>query len=131
MNNQTITLTWFDDAEDEITHSFPSIKEVCGRCEGHGTHLTPSIGEHAYSSEEFYESFCEPEDRAEYFKRGGIYDVTCDLCHGANVVAVVDEAHLSEADKEKFLSYEKCERLQAQYDADDAATYRMESGYRE
>jgi len=66
-------------------------KEVCPRCEGHGTHLTPSIGNHAYTMEEFNETFWEEEDRAEYFKRGGIYDVICEECKGANVVDVMDE----------------------------------------
>ncbi len=79
-----------DDGERVVT--LPVKMEVCSRCEGHGYHLTPSIGEHAYSQEEFYEAFDDEEDRAEYFRRGGIYDVRCYDCKGANVVPVVDES---------------------------------------
>src|ERR1700678_339673 len=126
--SHTINLTWVDEFGNDLAHSFPAVNEVCDRCEGHGTHLTPSIGEHAYSSEEFCESFCEPEDRAEYFKRGGIYDVQCEACHGANVVAVVDRAHLSPADKEVFASFMVYENQQTKWDAEDRATYSTESG---
>ena len=63
---------------------------VCPRCDGHGSILTPSIGEHAFSSEEFTEAFCDDEDRAAYFTRGGKYDVTCPTCLGKNVVPSPD-----------------------------------------
>lgn len=129
--SRTINLTWYDNDGNEVTHSFPAVNEVCDRCDGHGTYLNPSIGNHAYSIEEFYESFSDDEDRAEYFKRGGIYDVQCEQCHGANVVAVVDETHLSPADKEVFESYMSYETKVARWDAEDAAAYRMETGYRE
>jgi len=86
----TITITLYNDDGDEETHELPAKFEVCSRCEGHGTHLNPSIGEHAYSVEEFNESF-DDEERAEYFKRGGIYDVRCEECGGEKVTAVADE----------------------------------------
>lgn len=76
--------------EEERTITLPVKFEVCGRCDGHGSHLTPSIGEHAYSVEEFYESFDDEEDRVEYFRRGGRYDVTCERCRGLRVEAVPD-----------------------------------------
>jgi hypothetical protein len=79
-----------DDGED-ITHELPSRFEVCSRCDGHGTHLTPSIGEYAYSEEEFNEAFDDDEDREAYFERGGKYDVRCETCHGKRVEEVVDE----------------------------------------
>ncbi len=77
-----------DDGERVVT--LPVRLEVCSRCHGTGYHLTPSIGEHAYSMEEFRESF-DPEEAEEYFRRGGIYDVTCERCKGRNVEEVVDE----------------------------------------
>ncbi len=88
LNRKTFTLYTEDGDEEEV--SFPVKLEVCSRCEGHGTHLTPSIGEHAYTSEEFFEEFDE-EGREEYFKRGGMYDVRCTRCNGKNVEPVIDE----------------------------------------
>jgi len=78
--------------EEEREITLPVKMEVCDRCQGHGTHLTPSIGEHAYSARAFDNAFPEPEDKEEYFRRGGRYDVQCLTCKGANVVPVVDEA---------------------------------------
>lgn len=71
-------------------YTLPARFEVCDRCEGYGTHLQEDIGSHAYSAEEFAESF-DDEERGEYFKRGGRYDVQCSTCRGARVVLVVDE----------------------------------------
>jgi RecJ-like exonuclease len=78
-----------DDGEEG--HELPAKFEVCPCCQGHGTHLAASLGGYAYTQEEFYESFSDEVDRAEYFKRGGIYDVLCEECRGRNVVLVVDE----------------------------------------
>lgn len=86
-----IKFTEMTDEGNEVEHELPSRFAVCSRCEGHGTHLTPSIGEHAYSQEEFEETFHDEEDREEYFKRGGIYDVTCETCGGKRVEEVIDE----------------------------------------
>ena len=91
-NTITITLT-DEETGDEVEHELPARMEVCPRCDGHGTHLNPSIGEHAYTREEFDETF-DDEDREEYFRRGGKYDVQCLSCRGKNVVAVVDEERL-------------------------------------
>lgn len=77
----------------EYTHELPAVYAVCSECEGHGTHLTPSIRDHGYSMEEFHESFDE-EEREHYFRRGGMYDVTCSVCKGKRVELVVDEAIL-------------------------------------
>jgi len=75
---------------EEITHELPSKLIVCTKCGGHGTHLNPSIGEHAYSAEEFQQEF-DQDEQEEYFTRGGIYDVQCTVCDGENVEEVVDE----------------------------------------
>lgn len=74
-------------------YDLEAIFEVCERCEGHGTHLHPDIGEHAYTMEEFNESF-DDEEREQYFKHGGMYDVPCVECKGARVVLVPDVAFL-------------------------------------
>ena len=85
-----ITISIYDEDGDEIEIELPAKYIVCPKCEGHGTHLIPSIGEHAYSEEEFAEAF-DDEGRSEYFKRGGIYDVKCTVCKGERVALTVDE----------------------------------------
>src|ERR1700744_5970426 len=104
-----IDITYIDENGDEVSTSLPSKKIVCTRCDGHGTHLNPSIGSHAYSAEEFDEAF-EPgsEEREHYFRRGGMYDVSCEECKGKNVVDVVDEDSCKSAeDKAHLAAYNK------------------------
>ena len=46
MSEKTLKIRLFGDSENESTeHDLPAKFEVCGRCEGYGTHLTPSIAE--------------------------------------------------------------------------------------
>lgn len=86
----TITFTHETTGGFEHEHALPAKMAVCERCEGHGTHLHPAIGGHAYTREEFDREFDE-EERGEYFRRGGRYDVACQDCGGRRVVPVVDE----------------------------------------
>jgi len=111
----------------ETEYVLPGRFEVCPRCEGHGTHLTPSIGEHAYSAEEFNETFWEPEDRAEYFRRGGMYDVDCETCRGKRVILVPDEdaCRLTLRGRRLLALYEAIELAKAE----DAAERRREERY--
>ena len=127
MTKETITVTLEDDDGNETEHELPSKMIVCERCEGHGTHLTPSIGEHAYSQEEFYDSF-DDEGREEYFRRGGIYDVTCFDCKGKNVVQVVDSELCEKNEKLKPIYEQWCEQEEdrAQSDAEYESVCRME-----
>jgi len=113
------TITFEDDDGEE--HALPARFEVCDRCEGHGMHLSPSIGEHAYSAEEFAESYDEDE-AAEYFTRGGMYDVTCLDCGGARVVAVVDETACPPALLAAFLARQEED---AEWARESAAERRM------
>jgi hypothetical protein len=85
------------------TLKLPAKREVCHRCEGEGTILNPSIGEHAYSAEEFDEAF-EPgsEEREHYFKRGGMYDVRCPECEGDRVVAVLDREEMKDRPRRRL-----------------------------
>jgi hypothetical protein len=123
-----ITLKVFDDDGDEIELTLPAKNEVCDRCEGHGTHLTPSIGEHAYSSEEFEEAFDE-EGRKEYFRRGGIYDVQCHECKGNKVVPVVNEDALNDEEKKEYAGFQAIQEKRWEEEADmraeEAAERRM------
>jgi len=106
----------FWNGDDEVTAELPAKNEVCDKCEGHGTHLNPSIGEHAYSAEEFHESF-DDEQAEEYFKRGGMYDVTCSVCKGKNVVLVVDSSQCTTPEQKETLKAHK-RYMKAQRDAD-------------
>ena len=122
----TMTVTYTNEEGDEIEAELPAKKEVCPRCEGHGSHLNPSIGEHAYSMEEFHEAF-DDEGRAEYFKRGGIYDVTCHECHGKNVITVIDEdACTTDEQKAHLAAWEREEEENARYESESRAEARME-----
>lgn len=124
-----IKLTWWNEDGEETTYEFPAINEVCDRCEGFGTHLTPSIGLHAYSTGEFNESFDEDE-KYEYFRRGGIYDVSCEVCNGKNVVVIVSENLLNEEEKTLYAQYQICEERIERYRAEDDVVRRMENGWR-
>lgn len=118
------------DTGEEETFTFPAKHEVCSRCGGHGTHLNPSIGSHAYSGEEFDEAF-EPgsEEREHYFKRGGMYDVRCEVCNGKNVVLVIDEERCtSDEQKAALKTYTKYQRRREREDAEDRRTTWYESG---
>ncbi len=85
--NKTIII--INDEGEEIEHTLPGKMEVCYDCRGEGYVLRPGIREHAYSMEEFYESFDE-EEAEEYFRRGGRYDVICPTCQGKNVTLEID-----------------------------------------
>lgn len=102
-----INFTVMNDDDEEVTHELPSRFEVCSRCDGHGTHLTPSIGEHAYSQEEFEEAFGDEDDREAYFNRGGIYDVQCETCDGKRVEEVVDETACPADLLKKYQKYQQ------------------------
>ncbi len=119
-----ICFTYENDEGEECECELPSRFEVCPRCEGHGTHLTESIGSHAYSMEEFNESFDE-EEREHYFRRGGMYDVRCVECHGARVVSVVDEEACKTPELAEVLKrYERKLADDALYERERAAELR-------
>lgn len=123
----SMKVTYENDDGEEVELELPSKMEVCNDCEGHGTVLTEGMRGYAYSMEEFHESFDE-EEREQYFTRGGMYDVTCPTCHGANVMPVVDEALIPEKDKAGYAEWQKSEEQKAHWDAEDRATRRMENG---
>lgn len=130
MSEKTLKISLWNAAQnDEIEHDLPAKNAVCSRCEGDGTYLNPSIGQHAYTSEEFEDAFHEPEQREAYFQRGGMYDVSCEVCKGVRVVLEID----AEACKQRGLmpilqAWRKQERKRQQDDADDRRTMARESG---
>jgi hypothetical protein len=127
--SHTIELTIYgDDTEDspERVVELPAKKAVCPKCDGHGSVLNPSIAQHAYTASEFEESFDE-EEREHYFRRGGMYDVTCPKCHGANVIDVVDVDALTSAQQVDYSAWEKQEDDQVESDREWANEMRRES----
>ena len=106
----TIKFTYEDD--DGVEHEFqlPARNEVCPGCDGSGSHMTPSLRDHAITAEEWDRDW--DDESREMYMNGG-YDVTCQTCDGRRVVPVVDE--------------EKCDKdlLQRYRDhLDDEAAYR-------
>lgn len=77
----------------------PSCMEVCGRCRGRGVHDHPAFS-NGISMEEFHD---DPDFFDDY--RAGVYDVPCEECGGANVVAVVDEQSCDPALLEAYLRH--------------------------
>jgi hypothetical protein len=130
VNNQIAITIWNEDGDEEEEIALPSKFEVCGNCEGHGTHLREAIREHAYTAEEFAEAFDDDESREAYFKRGGIYDVTCETCHGARVVAVVDYEKCTKEQKAIYETWLEQEGERRRMDHEDRETRRAEDGYR-
>lgn len=90
MAKLTKSFTLSNEEGEEIEIQLPCKKEVCPECDGEGHVLCEGMRGHAYSAEEFAESF-DSEEAEEYFRPGGRYDVQCPECHGKNVVDVVDE----------------------------------------
>jgi len=123
-----IEITYENDEGEEVSVELPSKMEVCDECNGETYVLREGMRGHAYSAEEFAESFDE-EEQAEYFTRGGIYDEICPCCKGKNVIPVVDEEKLTPEQKVHFTAWEESEAQKARWNAEDARTMRMESGY--
>lgn len=122
----TIDFVTEDDDGNEIEHQLPAKYAVCSGCQGHGTHLNPAIGQHAFTAEEFERDFDE-EQRAEYCRRGGIYDVQCTTCNGRNVVPVVDrDACTTDKQKETLALYDRREKARRQDDAEWANEIRIQ-----
>lgn len=114
--------TTYTDDGDEIECELPGKRIVCPGCDGHGTRLRDGMRGHAYTAEEFHESFDE-EQAEEYFRHGGRYDVTCAECQGERVIDDVDEAAcVSDADKSTLALYhakidaEYRDRMEAEYE---------------
>ena len=120
-----ITFEVMNDDGDEIEVFLPSKKVVCDGCDGHGTHLTPSMRDHAYSSEEFHGDFSE-EEQEQYMTRGGMFDVTCETCKGKNVIDVIDrQACTSDEDKKNLARFDELEKDRREHEAECASERRM------
>ena len=78
---------WFDEGGDEggdeLPAEIPGRFEVCGICDGKGSHVNPSIDAHGLGPDDFAE---DPDFADAYFS--GAYDQTCNECRGKRVVMV-------------------------------------------
>jgi RecJ-like exonuclease len=92
----------------------PVVYEVCGTCEGQGSHVNPAIDAHGISIEEF----AEDPDFMEAYLRGD-YDIPCNECHGRRVVPVVDPNRATEEQKRHVEDYiEGIREMEACYEAE-------------
>ncbi len=123
MNKRIITVTIVDDNEDEVEHELPATNEVCGRCDGHGTHSNSSIDGNGITASEWSE--WEQDEQDSYMN--GEYDVTCVKCHGDNVVLVPDTSVMSEEQKTIFSQWEKQEAEKVALDAECQRDQEMEA----
>ena len=98
LNEDVFTVTVYNEKDEETIVEFPTKFEVCGTCNGKGTHVNPSIDANGITQSEMYELGPEFED--EYFS--GAYDVTCNECHGKRVVSVPDLDRLTPEQKEAW-----------------------------
>lgn len=114
-----------DEDGNEVEHKLPAKYEVCHRCQGEGTHVNPNVDGHGITAEE-WERDWDDESREAYFE--GRYDVPCEECDGDRVVAVVDEEHLTDAQKVTFAEWQEHQEQVARWDYEDRMTRRGESG---
>lgn len=79
----------FEDGEEVGAREveLPVVFEVCGTCNGKGSHVNPSIDSNGLTASDFDE---DPDFRENYMS--GMYDVTCNECGGKRVVPILDEA---------------------------------------
>lgn len=103
--------TYCTDGTGTETFELPAKFEICGTCQGRGSHVNPSIDAHGISREEFDE---DPDFRESYMS--GMYDVSCYECHGGRVVPVVDTSNLTESQQKVVEIVEERARAQAFHD---------------
>jgi hypothetical protein len=116
------TVTAEDANGDEIEFTVPIRFSVCERCDGRGRHVDSRIDGNGLTAEDF-----EDADFAEnYF--GGVYDVQCEECRGARVVAVFDAETATPAMRQAMDDHFANLSQAAAWDAEDAHTRRMEAG---
>ena len=94
--HMTVTVNLYyenDDGEEvEEEYDFPMKFEVCGLCNGKGSHVNPSIDSHGISAEEWDRDWSY-EDRETYMSGG--YDVSCYECDGQRVVPELLKKNIS------------------------------------
>lgn len=119
----------YDDNGESIMETLPAKFIVCPECEGHGYVLNESMRHYCYGAAEFHDAFDDEDDRAEYFKRGGKYDVQCPHCKGKNVVLDIDAAAcVTNEQKDIVKAHSIWQHELWKGDMEDRMTMRGESG---
>lgn len=109
----TLTITYEDfDEEDEVSLVLPARFDVCETCDGHGSHVNPSIDDQGLTAEDFAE---DPDFEEDY--RSGTYDVPCYECQGLRVVPRVDEEKVEKGSEELKLAFKKWQEALQEEDA--------------
>jgi hypothetical protein len=104
-------ILWDDEGTKKI---IPAHFEVCGKCNGRGAVVNPSIDGNGLSQEELDD---DPEFREAYFS--GAYDISCPDCHGLRVVLMPDEG------TEGAKAIQEAWKCEASYRAEIEAERRM------
>lgn len=89
--------------------------------------MNESMRSHAYTLEEFNRDF-DDEEKQEYFRRGGMYDVQCPTCHGKNVVEEIDRDACKGIQLFILKAWDKQQKKEAAYKMEEKLIYRMENG---
>jgi RecJ-like exonuclease len=100
------------------TLTLPAKWDICHRCHGEGTHTNPAVDGHGITQEEMDE--LGPEFEEDYFS--GVYDITCEECHGSGKVLVPDEG---KCDPHALAVYHQEQIDEANYRAEVEAERRM------
>ena len=97
-------LTIYDNGDcDEERLIVPAKFEVCGQCQGNGTHVNPSIDGHGLTREDFD---ADPDFEEQYFS--GVFDVRCYECKGERVVKVPNWDAMTEEQRERVEDHWRC-----------------------
>lgn len=128
MNNKRVTFPYVTKGGLEVMVRLPSKFEVCGRCDGTGSHTNPNVDGNGITAEE-WENDWDEDSRDGYMS--GRYDVQCEICKGDRVTPVVDESRLTPLRRKMWQAIQKHQEQEAQWRAEDRQTRYWESGGRE
>lgn len=106
------------DEGKEIEIVVPFKYEVCDRCNGKGTHVNPAVDGHGISPEEFEE---DPDFKADYL--AGAYDITCEVCGGLRVEAIIDEENVDKTPE--YLAWVEAEEQRMRWEAEERHARKM------
>jgi hypothetical protein len=101
-NRMVVHILLWDDDDCEYSAELPVKFEVCGTCEGRGSHVNPSIDCGGLTAEDFDE---DPGFYEDYM--GGRYDQPCNECNGKRVAPVIvrwlaDKETLAKLDRQRI-----------------------------
>jgi len=106
---------------EDVEIPLPSKNEVCGTCQGYGSHDHRGIIDGALTEDQVR----DPDFMEDY--QNGNYSVPCEECRGANVVLVVDEYVLDHDDPPLMKAIRDAQESVANYNR--ASAREREMGY--